>query len=144
MSVGFWKTRRDGSGIRGRPRSEQPKANRQQPKGKSQKRKAKSQRPKAKSEKRKAKSEKRKAESRKPKAESRKSKVEHSNCWDSVYRGLDRRLGWAVGRLAPRVLAVAVITDLIPPRMLKSPTTCIQRGLQAAARSSRIRLTARS
>jgi len=38
----------------------------------------------------------------------------------------------------------AVMIDLIPPRTLKSPTTSIHRGLHAAVRSSRIRLTARS
>jgi hypothetical protein len=38
----------------------------------------------------------------------------------------------------------AVITDLIPPRTLKSPTTCIHVGSTAALKSSRIRLTARS
>ena len=38
----------------------------------------------------------------------------------------------------------AVITDLIPPRMLKSPTTVIRRGCTFSTRSSRIRFTARS
>ena len=38
----------------------------------------------------------------------------------------------------------AVITDLIPPRRLKSPTTRIHFGFTAATRSSRIRFTARS
>ncbi len=38
----------------------------------------------------------------------------------------------------------AVITDFIPPRTLKSPTTRIHLGDTAALRSSRIRFTARS
>jgi hypothetical protein len=38
----------------------------------------------------------------------------------------------------------AVITLLIPPRILKSPTTSIHAGCTTAARSSRIRFTARS
>ncbi len=38
----------------------------------------------------------------------------------------------------------AVITLLIPPRTLKSPTTVIRRGAHAATRSSRIRFTTRS
>src|SRR5439155_109695 len=38
--------------------------------------------------------------------------------------------------------ARAVTIDLIPPRILKSPTTSIHFGLAAACRSSRIRFTA--
>ena len=45
---------------------------------------------------------------------------------------------------AVRVPTRAVMTLLIPPRMLKSPTTSIHTGLVTSLRSSRIRLTARS
>src|SRR6478609_10127076 len=41
-----------------------------------------------------------------------------------------------------RAPTLAVITLLIPPRMLKSPTTSIHAGFVASARSSRIRFTA--
>lgn len=43
-----------------------------------------------------------------------------------------------------RVPTLARMTDLIPPRMLKSPTTSIHLGRAHAERSSRIRFTARS
>ena len=52
-----------------------------------------------------------------------------------------------IGPRAPNQLrspCVAVITDLIPPLTLKSPTTFIHLGFATATRSSRIRFTARS
>lgn len=45
---------------------------------------------------------------------------------------------------AGRLPVDAVITDLIPPRRLKSPTTRIHLGCTRSTRSSRIRFTARS